>query len=232
MNLKEFIQSELKGWGKAERIIFPLEIALIIILSFLINDSKIALVSAICGISYTIFAGKGKISCYAFGLCGTLCYSYLSFVNNLFGNLALYMLYYLPMQIVGIFRWKKHLKKDSGEIIKTKLSVKERLIYLILTIIISLAVSFILKYTGDASPFIDGTTTVFSILGMLLTVKRCIEQWYVWILVNGLSALMWIEAYIQGSNCLATVIMWLTYFILAFYFLAGWRKEIKPQAYS
>ena len=232
MNLKEFIQSELKGWGKAERIIFPLEIALIIILSFLINDSKIALVSAICGISYTIFAGKGKISCYAFGLCGTLCYSYLSFVNNLFGNLALYMLYYLPMQIVGIFRWKKHLKKDSGEIIKTKLSVKERLIYLILTIIISLAVSFILKYTGDASPFIDGTTTVFSILGMLLTVKRCIEQWYVWILVNGLSALMWIEAYIQDSNCLATVIMWLTYFILAFYFLAGWRKDIKPQAYS
>ena len=232
MNLKEFIQSELKGWGKAERIVFPLEIALIIVLSFLINDSKIALVSAICGILYTIFAGKGKISCYAFGLCGTLCYSYLSFVNNLFGNLALYMLYYLPMQIVGIFRWKKHLKKDSGEIIKTKLSVKERLIYLILTIIISFAVSFILKYTGDASPFIDGTTTVFSILGMLLTVKRCIEQWYVWILVNGLSALMWIEAYIQGSNCLATVIMWLTYFILAFYFLAGWRKEIKPQAYS
>lgn len=232
MNLKEFIQSELKGWGKAERIVFPLEILLIIVLSFLINDSKIALVSAICGILYTIFAGKGKISCYAFGLCGTLCYSYLSFVNNLFGNLALYMLYYLPMQIVGIFRWKKHLKKDSGEIIKTKLSVKERLIYLILTIIISLAVSFILKYTGDASPFIDGTTTVFSILGMLLTVKRCIEQWYVWILVNGLSALMWIEAYIQDSNCLATVIMWLTYFILAFYFLAGWRKEIKPQAYS
>ena len=232
MNLKEFIQSELKGWGKAERIVFPLEIALIIVLSFLINDSKIALVSAICGILYTIFAGKGKISCYAFGLCGTLCYSYLSFVNNLFGNLALYMLYYLPMQIVGIFRWKKHLKKDSGEIIKTKLSVKERLIYLILTIIISLAVSFILKYTGDASPFIDGTTTVFSILGMLLTVKRCIEQWYVWILVNGLSALMWIEAYLQGSNCLATVIMWITYFILAFYFLAGWRKEIKPQAYS
>ena len=89
-----------------------------------------------------------------------------------------------------------------------------------------------MKYTGDASPFIDGTTTVFSILGMLLTVKRCIEQWYVWILVNGLSALMWIEAYIQDSNCLATVIMWLTYFILAFYFLAGWRKEIKPQAYS
>ncbi len=232
MKFREFIKSELRGWGKAERIIFPLEIALIIILSFLINDSKIALVSAICGISYTILAGKGKISCYAFGLCGTLCYSYLSFVNNLFGNLALYMLYYLPMQIVGIFRWKKHLKKDSGEIIKTKLSVKERLIYLILTIIISLAVSFILKYTGDASPFIDGTTTVFSILGMLLTVKRCIEQWYVWILVNGLSALMWIEAYIQDSNCLATVIMWLTYFILAFYFLAGWRKEIKPQAYS
>ena len=229
MKLKEFLQSELKGWGKTERIIFPLEIVLIILLSFLINDSKIALVSAICGISYTIFAGKGKISCYAFGLCGTLCYSYLSFANHLFGNLALYMLYYLPMQILGIFRWKKHLKKDSTEIIKTKLSAKERIICLIITTILSLVVSLILKYAGDASPFIDGTTTVFSILGMLLTIKRCIEQWYVWILVNGLSVVMWIEAYLQGSNCLATVIMWITYFILAFYFLSVWQKELKHQ---
>ncbi len=229
MKFREFIKSELRGWGKAERIIFPLEIALIIILSFLINDSKIALVSAICGISYTILAGKGKISCYAFGLCGTLCYSYLSFANHLFGNLALYMLYYLPMQILGIFRWKKHLKKDSTEIIKTKLSPKERIICLIITTILTLAVSLILKYTGGATPFIDGTTTVFSILGMLLTVKRCIEQWYVWILVNGLSVVMWIEAYLQGSNCLATVIMWITYFILAFYFLSVWQKELKHQ---
>ena len=78
---------------------------------------------------------------------------------------------------------------------------------------------------GDATPYIDGVTTIFSIFGMIFTVRRCIEQWYVWILVNGLSVVMWIEAYLKGSNCLATVIMWITYFLLAFYFLHNWKKE-------
>ena len=114
----EFIRKELSGWGKYERIIFPLGILAVIIISLFINDSKVALVSAICGISYTILAGKGKISCYIFGLTGTLCYSYISWKNGLYGNLALYLTYYFPMQIFGIFRWSKHLKKDSQEIVK------------------------------------------------------------------------------------------------------------------
>lgn len=227
MNIKNFIKNELKGWGKYERIIFPLEIILIICISFIIGDSKVALISAICGIMYTIFAGKGKISCYAFGLTGTMCYAYIAFQNHLYGNLFLYMLYYFPMQILGIFKWKKHLKKENNEIIKTKLKNNERLIFFAVTFALSLAAALILKNTGGATPFMDAFTTVFSIAGLILTIKRCIEQWYVWVLVNGLSAVMWIEAYINGSNCLATVIMWITYFILAFYFLYCWRKEVK-----
>ena len=125
MELKEFIKTELSGWGKYERIIFPLVLVSIIIISFIINDSKIALISAICGISYTILAGKGKISCYLFGLMGTMCYAYISYKNQLYGNLSLYMLYYLPMQVIGIFKWKKHLNKNTGVINKTKLSNKE-----------------------------------------------------------------------------------------------------------
>ncbi len=227
MNVVEFIRKELCGWGKYERIIFPAEIIIIILLSLYMKDSKIALVSAICGISYTILAGKGKISCYFFGLCGTLCYAFLSFKNNLFGNLCLYLLYYFPMQMFGIFKWKQHLKKDCQEIIKTKLSTKERIVYYSLSLILSVVLYFILKYFHDQSPMIDAVTSVFSIVGLLLTVKRCIEQWHVWFVVNGLSTIMWINAYLHGSNCFATVIMWATYFVLSIYFLHCWRKEIK-----
>lgn len=227
MNVVEFIRKELRGWGKYERIIFPAEIIIIILLSLYMKDSKIALVSAICGISYTILAGKGKISCYFFGLCGTLCYAFLSFKNNLFGNLCLYLLYYFPMQMFGIFKWKQHLKKDCQEIVKTKLSTKERFVYYSLSLILSVVLYFILKYFHDQSPMIDAITSVFSIVGLLLTVKRCIEQWHVWFVVNGLSTIMWINAYLHGSNCFATVIMWATYFVLSIYFLHCWRKEIK-----
>lgn len=227
MKIMEFIKKELSGWGKIERVVFPLEILLIIILSVIIGDNKIALVSAVCGISYSILAGKGKISCYLFGLCGTLCYAYLALKNNLFGNLALYALYYFPMQIVGIFKWKKHLKKDSQEIIKTKLTGKERILYMAMSIICSLALYLILISLHDQSPVMDSLTAVLSVVGLILTVKRCIEQWYVWFIVNGLSTIMWINAYLHGSNCFATILMWATYFVLSIYFLITWKRELK-----
>ena len=227
MNIVEFAKGELSGWGKYERVLFPSEILLIIVISFLIGDSKVALVSAVCGISYTILAGKGKISCYIFGLTGTLCYSYIAFQNALYGNLFLYMFYYFPMQILGIFKWKKHLKRDTQEIVKTKLKTDERIIYTILAILFSIILSFVLKKTGDATPFIDAVTTVFSVLGLILTVKRCIEQWYVWFVVNVLSVFMWIEAYMNGSNCFATILMWATYVVLSVYFLFTWKKDLQ-----
>ena len=226
MSLIEFLKKEFSNFGKYERILFPAVVLLIIIISLFIGDNKIALVSAICGISYTILAGKGKISCYFIGMIGTFCYSYLSFVNGFYGNLALYMLYYFPMEIIGIYKWKKYLKKETQEVIKTKLSNKEKVIYFSVAAIASLLFSLFLKFLGDSKPFIDGFATVFSVLGQWLTVKRCIEQWYVWFFVNLLSLIMWIFAYLNASNCFATIIMWAVYLVLSIYFLQVWKKEI------
>ncbi len=230
MKILDFIYTELKGWGKYERFLFPLCIFLITYISLLLNDNRIALLSAICGITYTILAGKGKISCYIFGLISTICYSWIAYKNTFYGNLALNLLYYFPMQILGIIHWKKHLKKESHEIIKTKLPPKEQFLYYITTLIAASLTAIILKNTTDSTPYIDAITTTFSILGLILTVKRCIEQWYIWTIVNTLSAIMWIIAYIKGSNCAATIIMWCIYLILGLYFLQTWNKELKTNS--
>lgn len=227
MNLLELIKSEFKNWGKYERVLFPLILVLTVIVSIIIDDNKIALVSALCGMSYTILAGKGKISCYFIGMIGTFCYSYIALKNGFYGNLALYMLYYLPMEIIGIFKWRKHLKKEVREIIKTRLSNKDRIIYVAIAIILSVSLSFILRLFKGSTPYLDGTVTILSVIGQLLTVKRCIEQWHVWFIVNFLSLIMWIFAYINGSNCFATILMWAVYLVLSIYFLQAWKREIK-----
>ena len=226
-NILNFIKKEFEGWGKYERIIFPLEILLITLIAIYMKDKTAALISAICGISATILAGKGKISCYFFGMVANICYSYISFKNSLWGNLGLNMLYYFPMQFVGIAKWKNHLKKETQEIYKTALNIKERIIYTIIAILGSVAAYFILNYFNDLNPAIDAITTVLSIIAFILTVKRCIEQWYIWTIVNGLCVLMWVDAYLKGSHCFATILMWSTYFVLGLYFLLTWKKEIK-----
>ena len=91
MTITNFIKLELKGWKKSEIIGLSLVFLIILINSLILNDSKIAIIYAICGVLYTIIAGKGKLSCYFFGICSTLCYSYLSYKNGLYGKLTLNM---------------------------------------------------------------------------------------------------------------------------------------------
>lgn len=226
MELVRYIKKEFESFKTSEIVFFFLIIFFIILVSLYFNDTKIALISAVCGISYTVFAGYGKIYCYFIGIIGTFCYCYLAYKNAFFGNLCLYGLYYLPMEIIGIFQWKKNLKKEKNEIIKTKLNSKQRAVYLIAGIITSLLCSTVLITLGDKKPFIDGFTTVFSIIGQYLTVKRCVEQWYVWFFVNLFSLLMWLFAVLNGAKCSATVLMWGIYLILSVYFLKRWNKEL------
>lgn len=226
MKLLSFIKGEFDGWNNKELVIFPLLVIFIAFVSVFKQDSFVALLSAVCGIAYTFFAGKGKISCYFFGIIATLCYSYLSYLNGFWGNFALNFGYYLSAGIVGFYFWKKNLKKDKQEIIKTQLTLKEQICYCILFSIFTCLLGVFFELTEDNSPYLDSFTTVFSVLGMILTVKRCIEQWYVWFFVNIVSATMWFQAYLNGMNCFVVVLKWLVYAILAIYFLKKWKKEV------
>lgn len=227
MKIVEFVNKELNGWKKHEIIFLYLVLFFILISSHLVKDTPIAVMSAICGIMYTIIAGKGKISCYFFGLAGSWCYVWLSLSNALWGNMLLYLCYYIPMQILGIFRWKKHLHNDTNEIIRIRLNPKQRIILLLIGLVGSIFTSGILYLCHDKSPVADGITTFLSILGMYLTVRRAIEQWIVWFIVNGISVLMWLNLFMHGAKTLATVIMWGVYFVLAIYFYFDWRKSFK-----
>lgn len=232
MELTEFVKKELNGWKKIEIIGLFTVLTLILINAIIVKDNPIAVISAFCGILYTIIAGKGKISCYFFGLSGSWCYVWLSSINSLWGNMLLYLCYYIPMQILGIFKWKKHLKKDTKEIVKTRLSNKNRITLLFIGVLGSIITSIILHYFHDKSPIADGITTFLSVLGMYLTVRRAIEQWVVWMIVNGISALMWINLVLHGTKTYSTVIMWVVYFVLAIYFYFEWKKVLNKNEIS
>ena len=226
---KHFIKMELHGWSFWE--IFSLTVVFFIIgtNALLFDDSIAAVISALCGILYTFIAGKGKISCYFFGLLGSGFYVYLAFKNALYGNAILYAGYYIPMQIVGIVKWREHLKWKSQEIYKTSLGLDDSLQLLVFSLMGCAGAIFILKLLHDPSPVIDGITTVLSLAGMYLTVRRCIEQWGVWIIVNTLSIMMWLKAALHGEKVYSTIVMWAVYFILGIYFYIKWHNELEKE---
>ncbi len=189
----------------------------------ILHDSIIAVISAFCGITYTIIAGKGKISCYLFGLTGSGFYAFLAFSNGIYGNFLLYLLYYIPMQILGVINWSKHLDKKTNEIYKT--GVKNKLLLTFISAILCIISVILLIFCKDSHPYFDGIVTALSLVGMYLTVKRCIEQWIIWGIVNLLTTLMWIKIILSGYRAYSTVVMWAVYLFLAVYFYKEWKTK-------
>ncbi len=221
------IKNKLNIQERVEFISLFLIILLIISNAIINNDSNIAVISAICGIIYTFLAGKGVPICYLFGVIGSSFYAYLAFSNTIWGNVLLYLIYYIPMQVLGYLKWNKNLKLDKMEIIKIKLPKKDLYFLILILVLLTFIVYNILNQFNDAHPVIDSITTIFSIGGMYLTVRRAIEQWIFWAFVNLLSLIMWLNILLGGIPVCSTVIMWSIYLLLSIYFYIKWSSEIK-----
>ena len=181
--------------------------------------SSLALVAATTGMAYTMLAGRGKIVCYAFGLVNAPIYAYLSWRWGYYGDMAL-NLYYFVMMVPGLVCWRRNLLAEGrGEIVRTRLSGRERWIWSAAMAVAAAGLYVLLRTVGGSRPLCDSFTNVLSIAAMVLTVKRCIEQWIKWIAVDAIEIVMWWHT---GDASMAILAMWTLFFIDGCYLFRLW----------
>jgi len=215
------LSREFDGWKAAELVWLVFCTISVTVLSLLMKDTPTGIITAVTGLLYTLLAGKGKISCYFFGIVNVLGYSFISYCNGLHGEVMLNMCCYLPMMFVGIFCWKNQ-RDASGTIYKTWLGAAGETIMLLLSGAGIIIYALILKKLGDPQPVVDSITTVLSVSAMILTVKRCIEQWALWTAVNALSIYMWLVQYLRGEGSFAILCMWILALLNGIIFFCQW----------
>ena len=227
--LKNFIIKEFSNWHPRELVWMSFCTVLTVGLSYYLGDTVFGTAAAVTGVLYSLWAGKGKLSCYFFGIFNSFAYGLIAFKATLYGEVILNWGWYFPMMFAGLFCWKKHLKKDVQEIIKRKLSWQYRLLTAAIAAVATAAVAFGLYKMGDQAPVLDAFTTVLSVIAMVLTVKRCVEQWALWTMVNIASIYMWYKVYLTGSGSIAILLMWLLALINGVIFYCLWQREMKNE---
>ena len=226
-NIKLLIKEELSGWNKLE--ITWLFIACIIItcLSVYWGDSLMGIISATTGVACVVCTGKGKLSAYVFGLINCVLYAIISYQAKLYGETFLNIIYYVPMQFYGFYVWSKHMNLETHEVKKKHMTNNGRLLLLTSIIIGTIGYGFVLKYLGDAMPFVDSFTTVSSVIAMIISVKMFSEQWWIWIFINIFSIYMWLCDISLGSHNFGTLLMWITYLANSVIMCIKWEREVK-----
>lgn len=212
-------------WTRFDFAWFIIANLIILAVSIYLKNDPISIVSAITGVCCVIFISKKMIANYYVGIINVSLYAYLAFQSRLFGDFMLNAFYYLPMQFVGIYTWKKAIK--SNHIESKSLSSKQKINLLIYVVALIIAYSYLLYLIGGNLVVIDATSTVLSVIAMFLMINQYTEQWYLWVIVNSISIIMWAISLSQGSGNHATLFMWVVYLLNSLFGLYNWKKNIK-----
>lgn len=197
------------------------------------NVDLLGSAAGITGVLCVVLVAKGSIWNYLFGLVNVSLYAYISYKAALYGDAALNAFYYLPMQFIGYWQWRKRGAAISeaeadgrGVQVKARrLNWKQRLVMAAGCTAAVVAVGFILRHFGDPQPFKDSTTTVLSIVAQAMMALAFMEQWALWIITNIISVAMWVICVVRGeAHAAVMVIMWIFYLLNSVNGLRVWLK--------
>ena len=221
---KRLLIEQFRGWRTPEAIWLALCLTTISALSIHWKDTPVAMTAALTGMMYTILAGKGKLSCFIFGLVNAPLYAWIAFKTGYYGDFAL-NIYYFFMMFPGLVAWLRHQSDNSEEsTLRTRLTTKGRLALFAVCIAGSAALWAILTFLGGMRPVCDSLTNVLSIAAMFLTVRRAIEEWILWIAVDAIEVFMWWKTWQSGEGSISVLLMWLLFLVNGIYLLSLWLK--------
>lgn len=228
--ITKYLKEEFLGWGKFEVLWLAVASCVILALSLYWKDTGLGILSALTGVWCVVFTGKGKRSSFIFGTINVVLYAYIAFGAKYYGEVMLNLLYYFPMNFVGWFAWKKHMNEGTGEVIKEKLPAKKSFVMYGITVLGIVIYGLFLKFLGGNLPFVDSMSTVVSVVAQILSVRRLMEQWILWIVVDVVTVIMWGINFANGGESIATLLMWSIYLINAVIMYVKWSREVKTNA--
>lgn len=192
--------------------------------------------AGITGVLCVVLVAKGSIWNYLFGLVNVSLYAYISYKASLYGDAVLNAFYYVPMQFIGYWQWRRRGAAISeaeagGNGVRVKarrFTWGQRIVLAVSCTAAVIAVGFVLKHFGDPQPFKDSTTTVLSIVAQALMALAFMEQWALWIITNIVSVVMWVICVARGeAHAGVMVIMWTFYLLNSINGLRVWLKLSK-----
>ena len=202
------------------------------------NVDIVGSVAGIAGVLCVVLVAKGSIWNYLFGIINVSMYAYISYKAELYGDAVLNAFYYVPMQLIGYWQWRKRgaavseaQAEGQGVQVKARrFTWNQRALLAIGCAAAVIAVGFILKHFGDPQPFKDSTTTVLSIIAQALMALAFMEQWALWIITNIVSVVMWCVCVARGeAHAAVMVIMWVFYLLNSINGLRVWLRLSRRQ---
>ena len=182
----------------------------------------IAAFGSVMGVASTVLSANGLLWTFFFGILDVTLGTIVAADNGLWGNFALHLFFFLPMQFVGLWQWRKRGAVGAKTEVKARrLTPRQRWLVTALVaagLAASYGVLLLIKIRTVAPEeinrwqiFFDAAVFTFNIAGQILMSLAYMEQWILWNLVNVSSILLWGNTMLSSEASSYTVVMFIKY---------------------
>ncbi|MBQ5994040.1 MAG: nicotinamide mononucleotide transporter [Bacteroidales bacterium] len=185
------------------------------------------IIGAVIGLVYLYLEYKADVWLWPVGILMSLFYVVIFFHGKFYADAAIY-LYYIGANTYGLFQWTRSRQKtttendNSAEMPITHVPAKRVLPLAAVTLVLWMVLYLILKTVTDSPvPLGDAFTTSVSIVATWMLAQKYIEQWWLWVVVNIVSTMLYF-----WKGLYPTGVLFCVYVIVAILGYFRWRKEM------
>jgi len=190
-------------------------------MNWLLNN-YIEVLGAVTGLIYLYLEIKQNIWLWPLGIATSAFYIYVFFNTKFYADMGL-QVYYLVISFYGWWHWLYGGGlSETDELPITKTSLKQWFYISLASIVLFVLMVFVLKnFTDSPVPYGDAFVTSLSITATWMLARKLIEQWWIWVVVNLVSLVLFI-----WKGLYPTSILFFFYFTMAVVGYFEWKKEI------
>lgn len=225
------MKSLLNYFSKFEICLWCSSVIFILFSFFAFDGSNlISLVASLIGVTALIFCAKGnpigQILIIIFGLI----YGYISFTFSYYGEMITYIGMSVPMAILSLISWVRNpYKKNRAEVKIRQIGAKDIIIILLLSVVVTFAFYYILKYFGTANLLISTISIATSFVAVCFTFLRSPFFALAYAINDLVLIVLWILATLSNISYISVIICFVVFLVNDTYSFYSWTKMKKRQ---
>lgn len=166
-----------------------------------------------------ILAGRNSVHTWWTGVIACLLFGLLFYDARLYADVALQG-FFVVTSLLGWWQW---LRGNRGEALPVSRSGPRTIgLAVLIGLAVTMAYGAVLHvYTDAYAPFVDSAVLAFSVIAQILLMRRRLETWAFWLLVNSLAVPLY-----ASRELYLTAGLYAAYWINALIAWRYWRREM------
>ncbi len=184
--------------------------------------SNLEIAANLVNLLAVLLAARNSVHTWTLGVVGCLLFGWMFYTVQLYADVLLQG-FFIVTSLMGCWAW---LRGDAGTALPIgRIAPRDLLAMAALAVLVASGYALLLHHFTDAyAPWIDSLVLAFSVLAQFLLMRRRLENWVIWLLVNTLAVPLYAS---RGLHL--TAALYLLFWFNAWYGLFRWRAELRSQ---